>query len=108
MGTFGFSGIITAAAMVFFVNIGFDSVSTAAQEITNPKRDIPPGILGSLAVCTMLYLLLAHVLAGVTKYTSLAGKDGIEPVALAIEKMGKVDIVRTCKINQPFTADPGQ
>ncbi len=90
-GDFGFSGIIRAAAIVFFAYIGFDAVSTAAQEAKNPKRDMPIGILGSLAICTILYLLFAHVMTGVTSYTSFAGKDGIAPVAVAIEHMGKAD-----------------
>ncbi len=90
-GRFGFSGIVRAAAIVFFAYIGFDSVSTAAQEAKDPKRDMPWGILGSLVVCTSLYILFAHVLTGVTHYTSFAGKDGIAPVALAIEQMGKPD-----------------
>lgn len=87
-GEFGFSGIIRAAAIVFFAYIGFDAVSTAAQEAKNPKRDMPIGILGSLAICTVLYILFAHVMTGVTSYTSFAGKDGIAPVAVAIEHMG--------------------
>lgn len=90
-GEFGFSGIIRAAAIVFFAYIGFDSVSTAAQEAKNPQRDMPWGILGALAICTILYILFAHVLTGVTNYTTFAGKDGIAPVAMAIEKMGKVN-----------------
>lgn len=87
-GEFGFSGIIRAAAIVFFAYIGFDAVSTAAQEAKNPKRDMPIGILGSLAICTVLYILFAHVMTGVTSYTSFAGKDGIAPVAVAIDHMG--------------------
>ncbi len=87
-GEFGFSGIIRAAAIVFFAYIGFDAVSTAAQEAKNPKRDMPIGILGSLAICTILYLLFAHVMTGVTPYTTFAGKDGIAPVAVAIDHMG--------------------
>src|SRR5688572_12327353 len=90
-GTYGFSGIIRAAAIVFFAYIGFDAVSTAAQEAKNPKRDMPWGILGSLAICTVLYILFAHVMTGVTSYTSFAGKDGIAPVAVAIEHMGTAD-----------------
>jgi APA family basic amino acid/polyamine antiporter len=90
-GEFGFSGIIRAAAIVFFAYIGFDAVSTAAQEAKNPRRDMPIGILGSLAICTVLYILFAHVMTGVTSYTSFRGKDGIAPVAVAIEHMGKVD-----------------
>src|SRR6476620_10407509 len=89
-GQFGFSGIIRAAAIVFFAYIGFDAVSTAAQEAKNPKRDMPWGILGSLAICTILYILFAHVMTGVTSYSTFVGKDGIAPVAVAIEHMGKV------------------
>ncbi len=90
-GEYGFSGIIRAAAIVFFAYIGFDAVSTAAQEAKNPKRDMPWGILGSLAICTILYILFAHVMTGVTNYTSFAGKDGIAPVAVAIDHMGSPD-----------------
>jgi len=89
-GQFGFSGIIRAAAIVFFAYIGFDAVSTAAQEAKNPKKDMPIGILGSLAICTVLYILFAHVMTGVTSYKSFQGQDGIAPVAVAIEHMGKV------------------
>jgi len=87
-GEFGFSGIIRAAAIVFFAYIGFDAVSTAAQEAKYPRRDMPYGILGSLAICTVLYILFAHVMTGVTSYTTFAGKDGIAPVAVAIDHMG--------------------
>ena len=87
----GWGGIIRAAAVVFFAYIGFDAVSTVAQEAKNPKKDMPIGILGSLAICTILYILFAHVMTGVTHYSSFAGKDGIAPVAVAVEHMGKVD-----------------
>lgn len=87
-GEFGFSGIIRAAAIVFFAYIGFDAVSTAAQEAKNPGKDMPIGILGSLAICTVLYILFAHVMTGVTSYTTFAGKDGIAPVKVAIDHMG--------------------
>lgn len=90
-GEFGFSGIIRAAAVVFFAYIGFDAVSTAAQEAKNPKKDMPIGILGSLVICTILYILFAHVMTGVTHYTSFSGKDGIAPVAVAIDHMGPAD-----------------
>lgn len=83
-GEFGFSGVIRAAAIVFFAYIGFDAVSTAAQETKNPKRDMPIGILGSLIVCTILYMLFAHVMLGLANYKEFAGKDGIAPVAVAI------------------------
>jgi APA family basic amino acid/polyamine antiporter len=87
-GEYGFSGIIRAAAIVFFAYIGFDAVSTAAQEAKNPRKHMPIGILGSLAICTVLYILFAHVMTGVTPYTSYKGQEGIAPVAVAIEKMG--------------------
>jgi len=73
----GWMGILRGAAVVFFAFIGFDAVSTAAQETKNPKRDMPIGILGSLAVCTVLYILFAHVLTGVAPFTDFlkAGKE---------------------------------
>lgn len=87
-GEFGFSGIIRAAAIVFFAYIGFDAVSTAAQEAKNPKRDMPIGILVSLVICTVLYILFAHVMTGVANFRDFSGQGGIAPVAIAIEKMG--------------------
>jgi APA family basic amino acid/polyamine antiporter len=90
-GEFGFSGIIRAAAIVFFAYIGFDAVSTAAQEAKNPKRDMPIGILLSLGICTILYILFAHVMTGVVNYQAFAGQDGIAPVAIAVQSMGSVD-----------------
>lgn len=90
-GEFGFSGVIRAAAIVFFAYIGFDAVSTAAQEAKNPKRDMPIGILLSLGICTVLYILFAHVMTGVVNYTAFAGADGIAPVAIAIDNMGAAD-----------------
>src|SRR5438067_7455091 len=68
-GEYGISGIATAAGIIFFAYIGFDAVSTAAQEAKNPARDMPIGILGSLAICTVLYILVAVVLTGLVKYT---------------------------------------
>jgi basic amino acid/polyamine antiporter, APA family len=90
-GVYGWTGIIRAAAIVFFAFIGFDAVSTAAQEAKNAKRDMPIGILVSLFICTILYLLFAHVMTGVTHYTEFRGHDGIAPVAIAIEHMGHAD-----------------
>ena len=101
-GHFGFSGIIRAAAIVFFAYIGFDAVSTAAQEAKNPKKDMPIGILGSLAICTILYILFAHVMTGVTNYTTFAGKDGIAPVGVAIDHMGTVDADGTLHPDYPW------
>ncbi|MDR1720662.1 MAG: amino acid permease [Dysgonamonadaceae bacterium] len=89
-GVFGFSGIIRASAIVFFAFIGFDAVSTAAQETRNPQKNMPIGILGSLFICTILYILFAHVLTGTVYYTEFQGKDGIAPVAIAVEHMGTV------------------
>ncbi|MDR3061139.1 MAG: amino acid permease, partial [Dysgonamonadaceae bacterium] len=74
----------------FFAFIGFDAVSTAAQETRNPKKNMPIGILGSLIICTLLYILFAHVMTGVVNYSDFHGKDGIAPVALAIDRMGTV------------------
>lgn len=79
---FGWSGIVTGAAVVFFAFIGFDAVSTAAQEAKNPQRDMPIGILGSLVICTVLYILFAHVMTGLENYKNFAGEAA--PVALAI------------------------
>src|SRR5690606_7908570 len=86
-GEFGWSGIIRAAGVVFFAYIGFDAVSTAAQETKNPKKAMPIGIMGSLIICTVLYILFAYVMTGVTNYTNFAG-DGLAPVATAIDWMG--------------------
>lgn len=91
LGEFGFSGILRGAAIVFFAFLGFDAVSTAAQETKNPKRDMPIGILVSLLVCTILYILFAHVMTGVAHYTAFKGQEGIAPVAVAIEHMGSVN-----------------
>ncbi|MEO8150532.1 MAG: amino acid permease [Bacteroidia bacterium] len=87
-GSFGWTGVVRAAAIIFFAYIGFDAVSTAAQEAKNPKRDMPIGILVSLIICTVLYILFAHVMTGVANYKAFAGTDGIAPVAVAIDHMG--------------------
>jgi APA family basic amino acid/polyamine antiporter len=101
-GDFGFSGIIRAAAIVFFAYIGFDAVSTAAQEAKNPKRDMPIGILGSLLICTILYILFAHVMTGVTSYTTFVGQDGIAPVSVAIDHMGSADASGVIRPDYPW------
>ncbi|PYY00363.1 MAG: amino acid permease, partial [Acidobacteria bacterium] len=84
-GEYGISGIATAAGIIFFAYIGFDAVSTAAQEAKNPARDMPIGILGSLAICTVLYILVAVVLTGLVKYTNL---DVPDPIAIGIDVTG--------------------
>lgn len=88
-GEFGWSGIIRAAGVVFFAYIGFDAVSTAAQETKDPKKSMPIGIMGSLLICTILYMLFAYVLTGVTNYTLFKG-EGLAPVATAINWMGPI------------------
>jgi APA family basic amino acid/polyamine antiporter len=84
-GNFGWGGIPTAAASIFFAYIGFDAVSTAAQEAKNPQKDMPIGILGSLVVCTILYILVSLVLTGLVSYKTL---NVSAPVALAIDATG--------------------
>src|ERR1700735_81459 len=84
-GNFGWMGIATGASSIFFAYIGFDAVSTAAQEAKNPKRDMPIGILGSLVVCTILYILVSLVLTGLVSYKTL---NVSAPVALAIDATG--------------------
>ncbi len=85
-GNFGFSGILRGSGVIFFAYIGFDAVSTAAQEAKNPQRDMPIGILGSLAISTVLYILVAIVLTGIVNYKTLNVAD---PVAVGVDAMGK-------------------
>ena len=85
-GEFGISGIMRGAGVVFFAFIGFDAVSTAAQEAKNPQKGMPIGIIGSLIVCTILYVLFAYVLTGLENYTVFAGDA--KPVATAFAKTG--------------------
>lgn len=82
---YGWGGVLGGAAIVFFAFIGFDAVSTAAQEAKNPSRDMPIGILGSLAVCTVLYILFGHVLTGVANWTEFAKAGKEASVAYAIQ-----------------------
>jgi basic amino acid/polyamine antiporter, APA family len=82
-GKYGLPGIMTAAGIIFFAYIGFDAISTCAQETKNPQRDMPVGILGSLVICTILYVVVALVLTGMVKYTEL---NVPAPVAVAIDK----------------------
>jgi APA family basic amino acid/polyamine antiporter len=84
-GNFGWAGIPVAAASIFFAYIGFDAVSTAAQEAKNPQRDMPIGILGSLVVCTILYIMVSLVLTGLANYKTL---NVSAPVALAMDNTG--------------------
>jgi APA family basic amino acid/polyamine antiporter len=84
-GHYGWSGILRGAAVIFFAYIGFDAVSTAAQEAKNPQRDMPIGILGSLGISTVLYILVAIVLTGIVSYTFLNVSD---PIAVGVDAMG--------------------
>ncbi|MBV9154975.1 MAG: amino acid permease, partial [Acidobacteriaceae bacterium] len=83
-GAFGWSGVLAGAGQIFFAYIGFDAVSTAAQEARNPKRDMPIGIIGSLAVCTILYILYSLVLTGIVNYKDL---NVAAPLAVAVDRM---------------------
>ncbi|MDU2066117.1 MAG: amino acid permease [Sporomusaceae bacterium] len=82
---FGFAGVAGGAAIIFFAYIGFDAVATAAEECKNPNRDLPIGIIGSLIVCTVLYIAVAAVLTGVVPYSEL---NNAEPVAYALRAIG--------------------
>jgi APA family basic amino acid/polyamine antiporter len=84
-GHFGWSGVCRAAGVVFFAYIGFDSVSTAAQETTNPQRDMPIGILGTLVICTLLYMAVSFVLTGIVPYQAL---DVPDPIAVGVDRIG--------------------
>jgi basic amino acid/polyamine antiporter, APA family len=84
-GNFGMSGILRGSAVVFFAFIGFDAVSTAAQEAKKPQRDMPIGILGSLVICTLLYILVAGVLTGLVPYADLNVPD---PIAKGVDAIG--------------------
>jgi APA family basic amino acid/polyamine antiporter len=84
-GQYGWSGIIRGAAVVFFAYIGFDAVSTAAQEARNPQKDMPLAILGSLAICTILYVLVSLVITGIVPFDRLNVPD---PIALGADAIG--------------------
>lgn len=86
---FGFSGMMTGAGVIFFAYIGFDAVSTAAQEAINPETDVPKGIITSLAICTVLYLLTAAVLTGMISYKEL---NVPAPIAAALHHIGQGDL----------------
>jgi APA family basic amino acid/polyamine antiporter len=90
-GTFGWSGVLRGASLIFFAYIGFDAVSTAAQEARNPQKDMPVGILGSLAVCTILYVLMSATLTGLVSYKEL---NVAAPVALAVQRTPQLNWLR--------------
>src|SRR5438270_7419704 len=92
----GFAGIVTGGAIVFFTYIGFDLVSTAAEECHNPQRDLPFGIIASLVICTLLYIGVAVVLLGMMKYsTFVSGAAAEAPVAYALQQLGASRFARS-------------
>src|SRR5881296_3206740 len=99
-GTYGISGILRGAGLVFFAYIGFDPVSTAAQEARNPQKDMPIGILGSLFICTLLYVIVSALLTGMVNYKELAAlqqtspPDYAAPMAYAMKHVGAPEWVR--------------
>src|SRR5712692_2346637 len=90
-GTYGWSGVLRGASLIFFAYIGFDAVSTAAQESRNPQKHMPIGILGSLAVCTLLYVIVSAILTGMVNYKDL---NVPAPMALAMERIGAPSWIR--------------
>jgi APA family basic amino acid/polyamine antiporter len=94
-GKFGWSGVMRGASLVFFAYIGFDAVSTAAQEAKNPQRDMPIGIIGSLLICTVLYVLVSAIATGVMPYQQL---DVAEPIATAADRAGLGWMARFIKL----------
>lgn len=83
---YGWGGVISGASVIFFAYIGFDAVSTAAEEVKNPQKDLPKGIIGSLAICTVLYIVVSAILTGMVPY--LQFKNTSAPVAFALEQVG--------------------
>jgi APA family basic amino acid/polyamine antiporter len=98
-GAFGWSGVMRGAAVMFFAYVGFDAVSTAAQEAKNPQRDLPFGILASLAICTVIYILVATVLIGIVPYSRLNVPD---PLAVGIDATGLTWLSPVIKISALF------
>lgn len=85
-GSFGWSGVMRASSVIFFAYVGFDAVSTAAQEAKNPQKDMPWGILGSLVICTVVYIVVSMVMTGIAPYQEL---NTSAPIAVAIDKAGE-------------------
>jgi APA family basic amino acid/polyamine antiporter len=98
-GHFGWSGVLRGAGVMFFAYVGFDAVSTAAQEAKNPQRDMPIGILASLAICTVLYIAVAIVLLGIVPYSKLNVAD---PLAVGIDATGLTWFSPVLKVSALF------
>ena len=97
----GFTGIHQGAAIVFFAYIGFDAISTAAEETKNPQRNLPIGILGGLAICTVIYIVIGAVLTGMVPYTEL-GKSA-DPLAFALKSTGMTSIAKVVALGAVFS-----
>ncbi|MBB4639485.1 amino acid permease [Longimicrobium terrae] len=92
---FGWDGIVAAGGVIFFAYIGFDAVSTTAQEAKNPQRDMPIGILGSLLICTLLYIIVSGIMTAIVDYPAL---NVAEPIAVAIEATGYSALAKLIKV----------
>jgi APA family basic amino acid/polyamine antiporter len=103
-GTFGLSGVAMGAAVVFFAFIGFDAVSTAAQETVNPQRSMPRGIIGALVACTILYVLFAHVMTGLVPYQEFAGDASPVAKAFAVTGYESIETLMILAIVCGFTS----
>jgi APA family basic amino acid/polyamine antiporter len=91
--TFGVMGLVSGAALVFFAFIGFDVVATTAEEAKNPQRDLPRGILGSLAICTVLYVLVCIVITGMVKYTDISGEAALAEAFRSVGRPGFATLI---------------
>ncbi|MDX6252332.1 MAG: basic amino acid/polyamine antiporter, family, partial [Kribbellaceae bacterium] len=91
--TYGLMGLVSAASLVFFAFIGFDVVATTAEEARNPQRDLPRGILGSLAICTVLYVLVCIVITGMVKYTDISGEAALAEAFRSVGRPGFATLI---------------
>jgi basic amino acid/polyamine antiporter, APA family len=97
----GFTGIHQGAAIVFFAYIGFDAISTAAEETKNPQRNLPIGILGGLAICTVIYVVIGFVLTGMVPYQQLG--QAADPLAFALKATGMTNIAKIVALGAVFS-----
>ena len=91
--TFGVMGLVSGASLVFFAFIGFDVVATTAEEAKNPQRDLPRGIIGSLAICTVLYVLVCIVITGMVKYTDISGEAALAEAFRSVGRAGFATLI---------------
>jgi APA family basic amino acid/polyamine antiporter len=91
--TYGVMGLVSGASLVFFAFIGFDVVATTAEEAKNPQRDLPRGILGSLAICTVLYVLVCIVITGMVKYTDISGEAALAEAFRSVGRPGFATLI---------------